>query len=94
MKNTKIRDVLAIIVVLLCFSYFFYISLSHYNARDNINVGDIKTAMVSIMTVVLTYYFGTSKSSTEKDESINSLIKTKNAKDPDDFDAGAGGPVS
>lgn len=80
MKSDRFTHNLAVLCLILCFVYFFYISLMHYDASKNNNVGEIKTAMISFVTMILGYFFGSSRGSQQKDDNINQLIN-KNEKE-------------
>lgn len=65
---------LAAIVIISCFVYFFWISNTKHETNNN--VGEIKTACIALVTMVLQYFFGSSKSSTRKDETISQMAST------------------
>lgn len=69
---------LAFCVVTACFIYFFWVSGA--SREENHNVGEIKTACISIITMILGYYYGSNKGSTKKDETIQQL--SQNAATP------------
>ena len=72
-KSTyNFSNALALIIVLLCFIYFFWIS---YPSKQSANrdIGEVKTAMISLLTLVIGYYFGSNKSATIKDDKIEAL---------------------
>ena len=62
---------LAFSVVTACFVYFFWVSVPR--EQENRNIGEIKTACISIITLILGYYYGSTKGSTKKDETIQQL---------------------
>ncbi|MBV7531352.1 hypothetical protein [Chitinophaga sp. sic0106] len=55
--NFNFQHLLALIIVVTCFGYFFYISGTHFATVQNNNVVDVKTAMISILTMVAMHYF-------------------------------------
>lgn len=61
-KEIKIQNALAIMVVLLCFGYFFYISSSKFPSALLKDISDLKIAMITMVTAIISYYFGASKS--------------------------------
>lgn len=61
--NFNFQHLLALIIVLTCFTYFFYISGGHFAQAQNNNVVDVKTAMISILTMVAMHYFRQEKKS-------------------------------
>lgn len=65
----------AFLIVAACLSYFFWISGST-RASANHNIGEIKTALISIITLIVGYYFGSSKSSAKKDQTIQDMHET------------------
>lgn len=55
-------------------------------ARDNPHVAEIRTACQTIMVLVIGYFFGSSKSNSQKDQTINTVVEanktlTQDAKD-------------
>lgn len=60
------RDGLALLIVILCFGYFYYISSARFPVTLLKDIGDIKIAMITIMTGVIGYYFGSSKKTEEQ----------------------------
>lgn len=66
---------LAMYVVTGIFSYFFYLSSNKFPVALLKDVGDIKIAMITILTGVISYYFGSSKGSKDKSDAINDLKK-------------------
>lgn len=77
LPNIKINfaNFLAFMVVAACFTYFFYISSSKFPAAMIKDISDIKIAMITIVTGIISYYFGSSKSSKDKDEVIKDMNK-------------------
>lgn len=64
--------VLSIIVVIVCSAYFFWISGTG-KATQNHNIGEVKTALIAALMLVLNYWFGSSRGSATKDETIKNL---------------------
>jgi len=76
--NKNIKPILALIVVVLGFSYFYMCSI-----RDIKPDPQILIAVVSSIGVAIGYYFGSSSSSAKKDETIadnlsNSVVDKAN----------------
>lgn len=61
-KRLPFTNVLAILIILFCFVYFFYISSSHLPVALIKEISDIKIAFITIMGTVIGYYFGGAKS--------------------------------
>lgn len=72
--SDNIKPLLALLVVLMGFGYFFTTTLSDIKPNDQVLI-----AIVSLMTGAMGYYFGASTGTAKKDETINNLIeKQKN----------------
>lgn len=56
--------------------YFFMITIFPAAAGNN-NTGEIKTALIATLTGIISYQFGSSKSSAKKDEAISDALKEK-----------------
>lgn len=70
-------NLLAVVVLLICASYFFWISIPpKMEVNENRNIGEIKTAFIAAFMLVLNYFFGSSKSSASKDVKIDEMQKT------------------
>lgn len=69
------QNFFAFLIVACCFCYFFWIS-GNKAATNNHNIGEIKTALISLVMLVVGYYFGSSKSSARKDEVISDMQQT------------------
>jgi heme/copper-type cytochrome/quinol oxidase subunit 4 len=67
---------IAFCIVTACFVYFFWISGDKNS--ENHNIGEIKTALISIVMLIVGYYFGNSKNSVKKDETIQTMTETAN----------------
>lgn len=63
--QTNIRGILALIVV--CFGFY----IMAFTKSDS----DVKMATVTLMSLVLGYYFGTTQGSTRKDETISKQLE-------------------
>lgn len=63
--NKNIKPILALIVVLLGFSYFYMCSIRNIKPDPQILI-----AVVSSIGVAIGYYFGSSQGSTKKDDTI------------------------
>lgn len=65
-KDINFANVLAFYIVTACLFYFFYISSNNFPIALVKEISDIKIAMITIMTGIISYYFGSSKSSKDK----------------------------
>jgi hypothetical protein len=74
-KVFTFSNILALLIVTACFVYFFWIS-GPSKQSENRDIGEVKTAMISVLTLVIGYYFGSNKSSATKDNRIESLQQT------------------
>lgn len=81
-KSLKLNfaNLLAFYVITLCMIWFFYVSSSHFPPELLKEVSDIKIALIGVTTLILGYYFGSSKSSKDKDDSIKELAAKNEAK--------------
>lgn len=70
-----IKPILALIIVLLGFTYYFVNLFNHTNPNDQILI-----AIVSLTSSVTAYYFGASTGTSKKDETISDLAKKNNEK--------------
>ena len=66
--TNNIKSIIALIVVLSSFTYFFTVAFAGIKADSQILI-----AIVGTLGVVIGYYFGTSQTSAKKDETINNL---------------------
>lgn len=71
--SENIKPILALMVVLLGFAYFFITTFSDTRPNDQILI-----LIASLMTGAMGYYFGSSTGTAKKDETIQEL--TKNTK--------------
>lgn len=70
--NDNIKPVLALLVILLGFAYFFSATFLDVKVNDQILI-----AIVGSMSVALNYYFGASTGSSKKDDVISNLAEKK-----------------
>lgn len=61
LEKFHFANFLAFIVVLGCFTYFFYISSSAFPVSMVKEISDIKIAFITVLTGIMGYYFGASK---------------------------------
>jgi len=66
--SDNIKSIIALIVVLSSFTYFFTVAFTGIKADSQILI-----AIVGTLGVVIGYYFGTSQGSAKKDEVISNL---------------------
>lgn len=71
--NKNIKPVLAIIIVIMGFSYFYMCSIRNLKPDPQILI-----AYVSSIGVCIGYYFGSSQSSAKKDETIADNLGSPN----------------
>ena len=55
--NFNFHHLLALIVVITCFVYFFYISGKGFSQVQNNNIVDVKTILGNILVMVIMHYF-------------------------------------
>ena len=67
----SIKPILALIVMLATFSYFFIVLFSDHKPDPQIII-----AIVAIQQITLNYYFGNSSGAAKKDETISDLSKS------------------
>jgi hypothetical protein len=75
--TVSFRDLIALLIILLCFFYFYYISSARFPQALLKDISDIKMAMVSLVTMVIGYYFGASKKTETDDGSRTPGNETK-----------------
>lgn len=68
---SNIKPILAIFIVVASFGYFFFVTITKNKDEQ------IITAIVSILTVSISYYFGSSQGQSKKDETISNLSNKK-----------------
>lgn len=68
----NIKPILALLVVILGFAYFFLSTFAEIKPNDQILI-----AIVGLMTGAMGYYFGSSTGAAKKDETINNLTENK-----------------
>lgn len=71
MKTWNFEQWLSVVIVLLIFAFFYMISF-YPPEKLNTNIGEVKTALISILTMVVGYWYGSSRSSAKKDDALNS----------------------
>src|SRR5689334_19234471 len=64
LRRFPYRELIAVLTLFLIFGYLFYDRI-YPSDRDN---GDVRVAMITLATLILGYYFGSSKAKTESDE--------------------------
>lgn len=71
--NIRIHFVnfLGFYIITLCFAFFFYISSSHFPAALLKEISDIKIAMITIVSGVISYYYGSSKGKDKEETKTN-----------------------
>lgn len=74
MKSVKNDNILVLIIV-FCFAFIFY---AYYTAADDTIRVQIITAVLTILGVVVNWRYGSSKSSSNKDETIRALQEDMN----------------
>jgi len=67
------QNVMAIGILVACFIYFFWISSSE-KATNNQHIGEIKILCASAVTLILQYYFGSSRGSLRNAETIRNMV--------------------
>lgn len=77
-KDVKFNfiNVLTLLLVLLCFVFFFWIC-SDRASEDNHNIGEVKTALINVLLLVIGYHFGSSRSSAKKDDTIHTMSENQ-----------------
>lgn len=76
MKQKQFISILALVVVILCFGYLGLVTFYPPAVTDNLS--EIKIAIISFLTIVLNYYFGSSHSSAVKSDMIQGMIDNNN----------------
>lgn len=73
--NANIRPVLALIVLIISFVFLFMLVFrrSAISAIDSVLLGTVLGGVLGYVTVILTYYFGSSSGSVDKDKTIKEL---------------------
>jgi hypothetical protein len=73
----RFANFFALVIFLCCMIYFFWASF--YLTKDRkelIHIAEIKIAMITICTVVVTYYFGSMAGSANKDAIMKDMTET------------------
>lgn len=71
LKNIKFQHILAVLVVVLGFSFLFYMVSSRFPTDKIPMASDIKMGMINLLTAIVMFYFGSSMSSSKKDDVIH-----------------------
>lgn len=66
MTRDKIRNIIALIIILFTFGYFILISLPNYTAKSDPIIIGIQSALVGLLTLVVSSYFRGSKDENNK----------------------------
>lgn len=75
--SENIKSILAIIIVLFCFGYFYLVAF--FGVQND----QITIAIVGVLGVVIGYYFGSSQGSAKKQETIDAMNKNTIIEDAD-----------
>lgn len=67
--------IIAFALIVFCFGFFFTIITMRLTPDQNTIANNVSTALVSLITMVIGYFFGSSKSSSDKNETIKNLTK-------------------
>lgn len=70
--SDHIKSILALIIIIGSFTYFFFDRFSDTKGDDQVII-----AIVGMCSGVIGYYYGSTNSSSKKDETINDLAKNK-----------------
>lgn len=73
--SDHIKSIIALLMVSVTFAYFFVCELRDETPNDQIII-----ALVSFINIILGYYFGTTQSSSKKDETIQNLTNNETEK--------------
>lgn len=75
--NANIRPLLAISTLIIAFTFLFLLVFkrSAISAIDSVLLGTILGAVLGYVTVILSYYFGSTSSSEDKNKTIQNLTK-------------------
>lgn len=68
MRNVKVEHVMSIFILLIAFSFLYFFSSSKLPADKISLVGDIKMTMLTIVTLIVNYYFGPSRTKGKENE--------------------------
>lgn len=77
-KKISFMDIIGLIVLLLSFCYFFTVYFNNNVEADSNFTTQIVTAVIAMDMLILSYYFGNSKSSANKDATILEQAQTAN----------------
>jgi hypothetical protein len=72
----KFQNVLAVLVLLLCFTYFFFVGhvIKGSSPEQSAILNMITGAAITMVVGVVQFFFGSSKSSADKSDTINQMI--------------------
>lgn len=70
--SDHIKSILALIIIIGSFTYFFFDRFSDTKGDDQVII-----AIVGMCSGVIGYYYGSTNSSSKKDETIQDLAKNK-----------------
>lgn len=89
LRRVRFIHAFCIIIVGLCFAMLFYMLSSRFpDSKINMS-GDIKMAVINLLTAVVMFWVGSSVSSSKKDETVTKLIdQNKTIKDEKNSNAG------
>jgi hypothetical protein len=76
MKSTSFHAAFAIYFVSLAMAYFFWISWSD-KATNNNHIGEVKVFLITTVSVVVGYFYGSSQENKKKAEVMENLIAPK-----------------
>jgi hypothetical protein len=65
----------AVFLIVLCFGYFFAVTFGNISDKGARYADLIVGALIGSATTILTFYFGSSKGSVDKGETIDTQIK-------------------
>lgn len=73
------EQVLTILIVIGCFSYFFSITFFSLPKDQLINANEIRSALLVTFGMVIQFWVGTTKGSQKKSDTIDKMANTANA---------------
>jgi hypothetical protein len=76
MRNIRVEHVISVFVLSVAFTYLFYVSTSKLPTDKVTLIGDIKMTMLTIVTLIVNFYFGPSRSKKEDKTTTNETDKT------------------
>jgi hypothetical protein len=72
LEKLKFQDALAMLMLVLIMAYFFWVSRPGYT---NTNATEIKQILGVAFGLILGFYYGSSKSSANKDQALSDALK-------------------